>query len=133
RPRLVDRLALEAPEAPALVVGDGAAAFAGFDGVEADSGPALPDARHVARAALRELGDGPLPTDFPAPPYLRGPDARRPEETAPVLLRRAGPEAAEPLSALHARCFAEGWGAGFIGRLLDRPDGMAIMAREREG
>jgi len=134
RPRLVDRMGLVIPPAPCLVIGDGAAAFDGQPGIETDGTPVLPDARHVAALAARRHGRGgaPLPGHMPAPLYLRDPDARRPEDVAPVLLGRAGPQDAAMLAALHARCFDDPWGADFIARVLDSPGGTAIVARLRD-
>jgi tRNA threonylcarbamoyladenosine biosynthesis protein TsaB len=135
RPRLVDRMSLVVPAAPCLVIGDGAAAFDGPPGIEADPTPLLPDARRVAALAARRHGRGgePLPDRMPAPLYLRDADARRPEDVAPVHLGRAGPHDAAMLAALHARCFDEPWSADFIARLLEGKGGIAIVARLREG
>jgi len=134
-PRLADRLELAGPAGPSLVVGSGAGAFEGRPGVELDTAPLGVDARRVAAVAARRHGPGgePLPDRPPAPLYLREADARRPEDVAPVLLRREGPEAAAGLAALHGRCFEEPWSEYFLRRVLDGRGAMAIVARLRDG
>ena len=133
RPWLGNRLELEAPDGPCLVIGDGAAAFKGFAGCEIDATALLPDARDVAHLAAARHGAGgrELPRAMPAPIYLRDADARRPEDVAPVAIRREGPEAAPVLAELHRRAMADPWSAGFIAGLLAQEGTMAILARLR--
>ncbi len=47
--------------------------------------------------------------------------------SAPVI-RRAGPEAAEAIAALHALSFADAWSAPSIARLIGGPGGFALIA-----
>jgi tRNA threonylcarbamoyladenosine biosynthesis protein TsaB len=132
-PRLADRLDLEAPAGPCLVAGDGAGAFAAFGDCEIDTAALLPDARAVAQLAAERHGTGgdPMPQAMPVPVYLREADARRPEDVAPVVLRREGPESAAVLAGLHLRCMDDPWSESFLGQLLAQDGAVAILARLR--
>lgn len=46
------------------------------------------------------------------------------------LLRRAGPEAAEAIAALHAQSFPDPWSAPSVARLLGGPGGFALIATQ---
>lgn len=132
-PGLCNRLDLLAPAAPSLVVGDGAGAFAGLPGCTIDDAAMLPDARAVADLAARRHGPGglTLPQTMPAPLYLREADARRPEDVAPVVLRREGPEAAAVLAEMHRLCMEDPWSEPFLARFLAQDGATAILARLR--
>jgi len=69
------------PAGPCLVVGSGASlieeAMPG-DGLRYATTPIAADARHVAALALRHVEADGLPSEPPAPLYLRGPDAKLP-------------------------------------------------------
>ena len=131
--RLGNRLDLVAPLEPCLVVGDGAGAFAGFAGCTIDESVLLPDARAVAALAIQRYGSGGvgLPEAMPAPVYLREADAKRPDDVAPVVLRREGAEAAGVLAELHARCMDDPWSEAFLARFLAQDGAVAILARLR--
>lgn len=45
-----------------------------------------------------------------------------------LTIRRAGPDAAEAIAALHARAFPDGWSAPSIARLISGPGGFALIA-----
>ena len=127
--RLVERVGLAAAGAAMLVIGDGADAFTGL--ADLDAGPLRVDARHVAAVAARRHGpEGePLPARFPAPLFLREPDALRPDEVAPIVLSAAGAGHLAEIAALHGRCFDEARSADSVARLLDNPGALALLAR----
>ncbi len=131
--RLGNRLDLVAPTEPCLVVGDGAGAFAGLANYTIDESVLLPDARAVAALAAQRYGPGglALPAAMPAPVYLREADAKRPEDVAPVVLRREGAEAAGVLAALHLRCMDDPWSEAFLAQFLAQDGAVAILARLR--
>lgn len=133
-PVLADRLTVAQPQGPCLVIGDGAGALADTVGIETDDTALLPDARAVALCAARRHAQGgvALPATMPEPIYLRAADARRPEDVAPVILRREGCEAAPALADLHRRCMDDPWSEAFIDRLLGQDGSVAVLARLRE-
>ena len=45
-----------------------------------------------------------------------------------LSIRRAGPEAAGTIAALHAQSFPDGWSAASIARLIGGPGGFALIA-----
>lgn len=133
RPWLGNRLDLAAPAGPCLAIGDGAGAFAGMAGVTVDNAAVLPDARNIALLAAARYGPGgrEVPSTMPAPIYLRDADARRPEDVAPVVLRREGAEAAPVLADLHLQAMEEPWSEPFLAQLLAQQGTVAILARMR--
>jgi len=133
QPWLGNRLDVAAPETPCLVIGDGADAFADMVGCVIDDAALLPDARHVGQLAAARFDPGvrDLPRTMPGPIYLRDADARRPEDVAPVVLRREGAAAAEALAGLHRLAMDDPWSQTFIAQLLAQGGTQAILARLR--
>jgi tRNA threonylcarbamoyl adenosine modification protein YeaZ len=85
---------------------------------------ALPRASRIARHAARL----PTPSEPPRPLYLRAPDAKPQDGTLAIGTATAG-ESGE-IAAMHAQCFADGWPAADIARLMAMPGAISLVAVE---
>jgi tRNA threonylcarbamoyladenosine biosynthesis protein TsaB len=90
----------------------------------------LSTAASVARLASLEV-PGTLP---PEPLYLRRPDAKPQIRREPPseIVEVAGGNA-EPLAALHAQCFPQGWSAKAIAELMAMPGTVTLMVCSGQG
>ena len=50
-----------------------------------------------------------------------------------LTIRRAGPEEAEAIAALHAQCFEDAWDAPSVARLIAGPGGFALVGATEGG
>jgi len=89
----------------------------------------LSTAASVARLASLEE-PGALP---PEPLYLRQPDAKpQLRREPPIEIIEAAGYDAEPLAALHARCFPQGWSPKTIAELMALPGTLTLMVYSRQ-
>jgi tRNA threonylcarbamoyl adenosine modification protein YeaZ len=90
----------------------------------------LPDARKFALlCAARPVSDDP-----PEPLYLRPPDAKPQHlgamSVTQMTIRQASVDEAQVLSALHAECFDNAWGAAEFAKLMAMPGAATYLALE---
>lgn len=116
--------------APTTLAFAGTAGEAAAERFRAGAGTAIltsirqPDALWVARLALAE----PERQAVPKPLYLRAPDATLPDVSPALRLRASTQDDLATLASLHASCFAQGWTAQSIGRLVATPGSFALLA-----
>ena len=92
----------------------------------------LPDARNFAVLCATY----PVSDDPPEPLYLRPPDAKPQHQggksAAQIAIRQASVNEAQVLSALHAECFDNAWGAAEFAKLMAMPGAAAYLALEAD-
>jgi tRNA threonylcarbamoyl adenosine modification protein YeaZ len=90
----------------------------------------LPDARNFCVLCAAH----PVSDDPPEPLYLRPPDAKPQHQgaicAAPMTIRQASVDEAQVLSALHAECFDNAWGAAEFAKLMAMPGAATYLALE---
>lgn len=90
----------------------------------------LPDARNFAALCATH----PVSDDPPEPLYLRPPDAKPQYQAAmsaaQMTIRQASVSEVQVLSALHAECFDNAWGAAEFAQLMAMPGAATYLALE---